>query len=163
MQTLDILKKNKHLGLNIGVDTFVLIDANDETLLKLFSKYKQTFELVLDSTNRMESYVAELNPLAYDIIEFSEKPIILITSGAKNISAMGMFEDNKIKIRNIRSGKIQELIKRYRMPLILFQIDDEDLHLIAEDSSINTEMQDAFEEAGIIKLEANGRVKVIKN
>lgn len=162
MQALDILKNNKHIGIDVESRTYVLVDANDAVLLNKFSNYKSNFELAIDSPNRMESYVNELNPLAYDIVEFSEKPIVITTSSPKNVSELALFETNKIQIRNVRSGSLQDIIRKYRMPLILFLLDDKDNHLLDTKNTISLEMQDAFMEASIIQLESNGRVNVIR-
>ena len=137
MQALDILKNNKHIGIDVESRTYVLVDANDAVLLNKFSNYKSNFELAIDSPNRMESYVNELNPLAYDIVEFSEKPIVITTSSPKNVSELALFETNKIQIRNVRSGSLQDIIRKYRMPLILFLLDDKDNHLLDTKNTIS--------------------------
>ncbi len=158
----EILKNKNFVGIDVENRCYVLVDANNEIALSLFEKYKSNFELVLDSSNRLESYVKELNPLAYDIVEFSEKPIVLVTSGAKNISANAMQENESIQIRIVREGSIQQLIRKHRLPLILCLITDEDRANLSSEDIITTEMQDAFMEAGVIRLEANGRVEIIK-
>lgn len=162
MQALEILKSNSYLGIDVENRSYALIDANNIEAISIFKKYTSTFELVLDSSNRLESYVKELNPLAYDIVEFSEKPIVLVTSGAKNISANAMQTNESIHIRIVREGTIQQLIRKYRLPLLLCLLTDEDRTNLPSENIITTEMQDAFMEAGIIRLEANGRVEVIK-
>ncbi len=162
MQAFDILKDKHFVGIDVENRSYVLIDANNEQALATFEKYRSTFELVLDSSNRLESYVKELNPLAYDIVEFSEKPIVLVTSGAKNISSIAMQANGSILIRIVREGSMQQLIRKYKTPLVLCLISDEDRLNISSEEIITTEMQDAFMDAGIIRLEANGRVEVLK-
>jgi len=162
MQAFEILKSNHYVILDIENRSYVLVDANKDEILASFEQYKNTFELVLDSSNRLESYVNELNPLAYDIVEFSEKPIILVSSGAKNISEKAMISNNSIQIRIVREGSLQQIIRKYRMPLVLTLINDEDRSSLPNEFAISMEMQDAFMDAGIIRLEANGRVEVIK-
>lgn len=162
MQLLDQLKSTHHVGIDVENRSYILIDANDDKTIERFEKYKLTFELVLDSSNRLESYVKELNPLAYDIVEFSEKPIVLVISGAKNISASAMNTNDSIQIRIVREGSLQQLIRKHRMPLLLCLISDDDRSELPADAIFTMEMQDAFMDAGVIRLEANGRVEVIK-
>ncbi len=162
MQAIDILKNTNYLVFDVENRSYALIDANKDEALTPFEKYNLSFELVLDSSNRLDSYINELNPLAYDIVEFSEKPIILVSSGAKNISKKAMHANNSIQIRIVREGTVQQIIRKYRMPLVLTLINDGDRSLIPQEHIINIEMQDAFMDAGIIRLEANGRVEVIK-
>lgn len=162
MQAFEILKNHNYLIFDVENRSYALIDANKDEVLSSFEKYKNTFELVLDSSNRLESYVNELNPLAYDIVEFSEKPIILVSSGAKNISEKAMYATHSVQIRIVREGSVQQIIRKYRMPLVLTLIGDEDRTSIPKEHVVDIEMQDAFMDAGIIRLEANGRIEVIK-
>lgn len=156
------LTKHRFIGIDVENRFYILIDAKDELLIKKYEAYKKSFELVLDSSNRLESYVHELNPLVYDIVEFSEKPIVLMLPGAKNISELAMQEHQTINIRVVREGELQQIIRKYRLPLLLCLLNDEERSTVEESSIITLQMQDAFMDASIIKLEANGKVEIIK-
>ena len=163
MQAFEILKSKSFVVFDTNEKSYVLIDANSADTLEKFKAYNKSFELVLDTSNRIESYVKELNPLAYDIIDYSEKPIVLVCSGAKNVSEKAMLPNESIQLRVVREGSLQQLIRKYRLPLMLSPISDEDRSEIPADSVITIEHQDAFEDSGLIRLEANGRVEVIRN
>lgn len=163
MQAFEILKSNAFVVFDTNEKSYVLIDANSKEALEKFKEYNNSFELVLDTSNRIESYVKELNPLAYDIIDYSEKPIVLVCSGAKNISENAMLPNENVQLRVVREGSLQQLIRKYRLPLVLSPISDEDRASIPSELVITTEHQDAFEDSGLIRLEANGRVEVIRN
>ena len=158
----EFLKNKNYIGIDVENRFYILFDAKNETLIKKYESYKKAFELVLESSNRLESYVQELNPLAYDIVEFSEKPIILMLPGAKNIAELAMQEHQAINIRVVREGSLQQIIRKYRLPLLLCLLNDEERADIDSESIITLPMQDAFMDASIIKLEANGRVEIIK-
>ncbi len=163
MQAFEILKSNAFVVFDTNEKSYVLIDANSKDALEKFKEYNNSFELVLDTSNRIESYVKELNPLAYDIIDYSEKPIVLVCSGAKNISEKAMLPNENVQLRVVRGGSLQQLIRKYRLPLVLSPISDEDRASIPSEFAISTEHQDAFDNSGLIRLEANGRVEVIRS
>lgn len=163
IQHVSVLLKNKnYIGIDVENRFYLLFDAKNVELIKKYEAYKKAFELVLESSNRLESYVQELNPLAYDIVEFSEKPIILMLPGAKNIAELAMQEHQAINIRVVREGSLQQIIRKYRLPLLLCLLNDEERSDLDTESIISLPMQDAFMDASIIKLEANGRVEIIK-
>jgi L-threonylcarbamoyladenylate synthase len=161
-KSFEILKNNFYIGLEVEDRFYILMDAKNEAALKKYESYTAQFELVLESSNRIESYVKELNPLVYDIIEFSEKPMVLMLSGAKNISTLAMQEHQHINIRIVREGTLQALIRKYRLPLILCLLNDEELSDFNPAHTITLPMQDAFMDASVLKLEVNGRVEIIK-
>src|SRR5574343_160646 len=136
MQAFEILKYNAFVVFDTNEKSYVLIDANSNDALEKFKEYNNSFELVLDTSNRIESYVKELNPLAYDIIDYSEKPIVLVCSGAKNISEKAMLPNESIQLRVVREGSLQQLIRKYRLPLVLSPISDEDRSEIPADNVI---------------------------
>jgi hypothetical protein len=73
-----------------------------------------------------------------------------------------MQEHQTINIRIVREGSLQQVIRKYKLPLLLCLLNDEERAEIPEDSILNLSMQDAFMDASIIKLEPNGRVEIIK-
>lgn len=155
--SIELLNKNGELLLEVENRCYSLFDAKNEKVIEKYSQYKNNFCLVLDSTARIDSYLQEANPIAFDIIDLSEKPIVLISSGAKNISSLAMKENSSISLRIIRDGIILQLIRKYRKPLMIVELE------VSEESDfLSIPMEDAFEEAGIIRLESNGRVEVIK-
>lgn len=156
--SIEILNRNSELLIEVENKYYVLFDANKESVIEKYIDLKDKFCLVLDSTARIDSYLQEANPIAFDIIDLSEKPIVLISSGAKNISSMAMMPNSSISIRIIREGYILQIIRKYRKPLMLVETNTSD-----DSESIQLPMEDALEEAGIIRLEPNGRVEVIKN
>jgi L-threonylcarbamoyladenylate synthase len=162
LKIADTLKNKNYIGIDVENRFYILLDAQNNELLIKYQSHISKFELVLDSSNRLESYVYDLNPLAHDIIEFSEKPIVLMLPGAKNISDLAMQEHQTINIRIVREGSLQQVIRKYKLPLLLCLLNDEERAEIPEDSILNLSMQDAFMDASIIKLEPNGRVEIIK-
>lgn len=161
-KALETLKANHYIGLEVEDRYYVLLEANHEESVVKFKDYQHSFELVLDSSNRLESYVAELNPLAYDIIDFSEKPIVLISIGGKNLAPSAIMPDTSIQIRVVREGDLQQFIRKFRMPILLCAISDEDASMLEESNTYSCSMQDAFLESSLIRLDPNGRVEILR-
>lgn len=98
-------------------------DATNTEAVKKIYKLKQRDEaksmiILLDTENKLESYVSEVNPLAYDLIEYAENPLTLIMPGAKNISPALIGSDGSIGVRISKHPFCQQLIQRLRKPLV---------------------------------------------
>jgi L-threonylcarbamoyladenylate synthase len=77
--------------------------TNTEAIKKIF-RLKQRDEaksmiILLDTENKLESYITEVNPLAYDLIEYAENPLTLVMPGAKNMSPALIAADGSVAIR----------------------------------------------------------------
>jgi L-threonylcarbamoyladenylate synthase len=64
--------------------------TNTEAIQKIY-RLKQRDEaksmiILLDTDNKLQSYISEVPDIAYDLIEFAENPLTLVMPGAKNIS-----------------------------------------------------------------------------
>jgi L-threonylcarbamoyladenylate synthase len=98
-------------------------DATNTEAIKRIYKLKQRDEaksmiILLDTENKLESYVSDMNPLAYDLIEYAENPLTLVMPGAKNISKALISSDGSIGIRISKYPFCQQLIQRLRKPLV---------------------------------------------
>ncbi len=96
--------------------------SNTEAIKKIF-RLKQRDEaksmiILLDTENKLESYVQEVNPLAYDLIEYAENPLTLVMPGAKNLSPAVIAPDGSAAIRVCNHDFCKQLIQRLRKPLV---------------------------------------------
>ena len=96
--------------------------TNTEAVKKIF-KLKQRDEaksmiILLDTANKLESYITDLNPLAYDLIDYAENPLTLVMPGAKNISPALIAADGSVGIRVAKHPFCEQLIQRLRKPLV---------------------------------------------
>src|SRR6185312_13034114 len=98
-------------------------DATNTDAIQKIYKLKQRDEkksmiILLDTENKLESYVSDVNLLAYELIEYAERPLTLVMPGAKNISASLISEDGSIGIRIAKHPFCEQLIQRLRKPLV---------------------------------------------
>lgn len=96
--------------------------TNTEAVKKIF-RLKQRDEaksmiILLDTDNKLESYVSDVNPIAYNLIEYAENPLTLVLPGAKNISPALISSDGSVGIRICKHPFCQQLIQRMRRPLV---------------------------------------------
>lgn len=74
--------------------------------------------VLLDNDNKLQSYVREIPEVAYDLIEYTEKPLTIIYSGAKNLATNVINEDGSVGIRIVKHPFCQQLIQRFRIPIV---------------------------------------------
>lgn len=96
--------------------------TNTEAVKKIFA-LKQREEaksmiILLDTDNKLQSYVREVPDIAYDLIEYAENPLTLVMPGAKNISEALIAADGSVGIRVAKHPFCEQLIQRLRKPLV---------------------------------------------
>src|ERR1700749_3339525 len=94
--------------------------TNTEAVKKIYS-LKQRDEaksmiILLDTVNKLESYVSNVNPLAFDLIEYAENPLTLVMPGAKNISPALISNDGSVGVRVAKHEFCKQLIQRMKKP-----------------------------------------------
>ena len=64
--------------------------TNTEAIQKIYALKQRAQEksmiILLDTENKLESYIRDVPAIAYDLIEFAENPLTLVMPGAKNLS-----------------------------------------------------------------------------
>src|ERR1700761_5271571 len=98
-------------------------DATNTEAIKKIYALKQRDEaksmiILLDTENKLESYIQEVPSIAYDLIEYAENPLTLVMPGAKNISSSLISADGSVGVRVAKHDFCQQLIQRLRKPLV---------------------------------------------
>ena len=96
--------------------------TNSEAVAKIYALKNRadtkSMIILLDTENKLQSYVQEVPDVAYDLIEYSEKPLTIIYSGAKNLAENLISVDKTIGIRIPKHDFCQQLIQRFRKPIV---------------------------------------------
>ncbi|WP_342647761.1 L-threonylcarbamoyladenylate synthase [Mucilaginibacter sp. CSA2-8R] len=96
--------------------------TNTEAIQKIYALKQRAQEksmiILLDTENKLESYIREVPAIAYDLIEFAENPLTLVMPGAKNISPALIAADGSVGVRVSTHPFCQQLIQRLRKPLV---------------------------------------------
>jgi L-threonylcarbamoyladenylate synthase len=154
--------------------------CNPEAVEKVF-KLKGRDEaksmiILLDTENKLPSYVKDVPEIAYDLIEFAENPLTIIYSGAKNLAANTIARDGTVAIRITRDEFSKQLIQRFRKPIVSTSanISNEpsptnfqeisDKIIDGVDLVVNWKQDDLSPKkpSTIMKLEADGRFSFIR-
>lgn len=155
-------------------------DATNVEAIKKIHKIKnrsdaQTFVILVESVGRLQSIV-DVPDLAWDIIDLSEKPVTLVYDNPKGLPKELVAADNTIAIRLINDLFCKKLISRINAPIVSTSANlsgepsPKDFQSISqkikeEVDFIFPECEDFiphFKASSIIKLSADGRVKVIR-
>jgi L-threonylcarbamoyladenylate synthase len=98
-------------------------DATNTEAVKKIYRLKQRDEaksmiILLDSDNRLQSYISDVPELAYDLINYAENPLTLVLPGARSISPALISADGSIGVRVVKHPFCEQLIQRLRKPLV---------------------------------------------
>ena len=94
-----------------------------DRLLKKYIRIKNRSDsksmlVLLENANMLNSYVKEVPDIAWELIEASTKPLTVIYPGAKNLAGNLIADDGSIGIRIVNDSFCEELISRFRKPLV---------------------------------------------
>jgi len=74
--------------------------------------------VLLENDNKLSSYVNEVPEIAYQLIEYTERPLTIVYSGAKNLAPNLIAEDGSIGIRIVAHAFCNLLLQRFRKPIV---------------------------------------------
>ena len=74
--------------------------------------------ILLDSDNKLQSYVQDVPEVAYQLIEYTERPLTIIYPGAKNLPPNLLADDGSIGIRVVQHPFCSALLQRFRKPIV---------------------------------------------
>jgi len=74
--------------------------------------------LLLDSPGRLQSFVKEVPSNAWDLIEFTEKPLTIVYETPNHLAPSVLAADGSVGIRITRDVFCQRLVERLRKPIV---------------------------------------------
>lgn len=96
--------------------------TNPEAIEKVFAlkgrDKSKSMLILLHNDNQLASYVKEIPEVAYELIEATDRPLTIVYSGAKNLAPNALAEDGSIGIRIVDHPFCQQLLQRFRKPII---------------------------------------------
>jgi L-threonylcarbamoyladenylate synthase len=98
-------------------------DATNESAVDKVNEIKgraaeKSLIVLLDNDNKLQSYVTEIPDVAYELIEYAEKPLTIVFSGAKNLAKNAINADGSIGIRIVKHDFCIQLLQRFRKPIV---------------------------------------------
>lgn len=156
-------------------------DATNEKAVERIYQIKQRNDqksmlILLDNAGKIPSYIDKMPDIAWDLIDLAEKPLTIIYPQAKNLAQNLIAPDGSIGIRITNETFSQQLIKRFKKPVVSTSANISGEKAPDNFSAINLQIidlvdyvvnwrQDDFAQAppsGILKLGVNGEIKVIR-
>lgn len=98
-------------------------DATNEAAVARINALKgraaeKSLIVLLDTDNKLQSYVSEIPDVAYQLIEYAENPLTIVFSGAKNLAKGVINADGTVGIRIVRHDFCEQLLQRFRKPIV---------------------------------------------
>lgn len=154
--------------------------TNEEAVEKIIRikgrKEDKNFIILLHSEHQLEGYTNQIPDVAYQLIEYAEKPLTIIYSGAKNLPPNVIAKDGSIAIRIVKHKFCSTLLQRFRKPILSTSANisgepsaryyDEIDESIKKQVDYSVEYGQDIDTGGtastIIKIEEDGRFKFIR-
>ena len=98
-------------------------DASNEEAVRRIFRLKQREDskamiCLVDSADRMQRYLRQVPDVAWDLVEYAEKPLTLILDGAVNLAPSLLAEDGSVGLRVTRENISHELCYRYQRAIV---------------------------------------------
>ncbi len=154
--------------------------TNVEAVEKVYS-LKQRAEskaliLLVDSMVKVQSYIAEVPDIAWDLVELSEKPLTIIYDEARGLAKNLIAEDGSVAMRVTGEDFSRKLCQRMKVPVVSTSANISGTPAPGVFSEISQEIIDGVDyvvyykrdyvervkPSSIIKLSVSGVVKIIR-
>ncbi len=156
-------------------------DATNEEAVRRVYEIKRRVDskaliVLTDSEPKVQFYVSEVPEIAWQLLDVAVKPLTLIYPGARNLAPNLLAEDGSVAIRITHEPFSQRLCQRFRKAIVstsanvsgnpaprtFAEISDEIKEAV--DFIVETRRNEQTEAtpSSIIKLEADGSIKIIR-
>jgi len=156
-------------------------DATNEAAVKRVYEIKRRADsksmlVLMENVNLLERYMQEVPEIAYDLIELTDKPMTIIYPDAKNLAPNLLAEDGSVGIRITTERFTQQLIQRFRKPIVSTSANISGEPSPAFFGEVSEEVKSAVDyvvefrqddlnpakPSSIIKLGVGGEIKIIR-
>lgn len=98
-------------------------DATNEVAVKRIFDIKKRVDtkamlVLVDSSAKIQAYIEDVPDMAWDLIEFTEKPLTIIYPDAKNLAKNLIAEDKSVGIRVTNEAFSKSLCAQFRKPIV---------------------------------------------
>ena len=132
--------------------------------------------VLVDSTVKVNFYVSDVPAVAWDLIEFTTKPLTIIYSGARNLAPNLLAEDGSVGIRVTNEEFSRRLCQQFRKAIVSTSANISGQPGAANFTEISEEVKSAVDyivgfrqddmsrpkPSSIIKLDKGGVIKIIR-
>ncbi len=132
--------------------------------------------VLVDDESRLQRYVKDVPSNAFDLIEFSERPMTIIYPKGTNFPPTVVAEDGSVAIRIVKDEFCKQLIRKLNKPLIstsanisneptpsnFSDISNEVLQGVDYVVNLRQQEKNNSQPSIILRLEINGKIKFIR-
>ncbi|MEP7263827.1 MAG: L-threonylcarbamoyladenylate synthase [Bacteroidota bacterium] len=154
--------------------------TNDEAVEKIFQlKIRDEVKsliLLIDTENKLGRYVKDVPEQAWDLIEFSTKPLTIIYDQGLNVSKKAIANDGSLAIRVTKDPFCKQLIYKFGKPIVstsanmsgtsspatFAEIDSRVLNGVDYVVNLRQNEKTGNKASAIIRLGAKGQIKIIR-
>lgn len=156
-------------------------DATNENAVKKVFEIKKRVDskallVLVDSAVKVDFYVSDVPEVAWDLVEYAEKPLTIIYSNARNLANNLVAADGSVGIRVTKEDFSKRLCERFRKAIVSTSANIAGEPTPSNFSEISNEILEAVdyvvnyrqEETGkpkpssIIRVEKGGLFKIIR-
>lgn len=182
LKALEVLRKGGIILYPTDTIWGIGCDATNAAAVKRVYDIKQREDsksmlVLMENPNLMLGYIEEMPEVAWDLIEFAEKPTTIIYDGAKNLAANLIAADGSIGIRITKEAFTQKLIQRFRKPIVSTsanisgQPSPQNFSEISEEIKLKVDYVVSYRQgekenpapSSIIKLGVSGLIKILRH
>ena len=122
-QAIEVLKKGGIILYPTDTVWGIGCDAtNAEAVARIYQLKKRedskSMLVLLENPNRLNSYIEEVPEVAWELVDVADKPLTIVYPGAKNLAKNLIAGDGSIGIRISGEAFTQQLIQRFRKPIV---------------------------------------------
>ena len=122
-QAIEVLKKGGIILYPTDTVWGIGCDAtNAEAVARIYQLKKRedskSMLVLLENPNRLNSYIEEVPEVAWELVDVADKPLTIVYPGAKNLAKNLIAGDGSIGIRISGEEFTQQLIQRFRKPIV---------------------------------------------
>ncbi len=154
--------------------------TNSEAVKRIYELKKRadnkSMLVLIDNENRLSQYIREVPEITWELLDAADSPLTIIYSGAKNLAQNLVGEDGSIGIRIAKDEFCQQLISRFRKPIVSTSANISGTNSPATFSEISEEIKNGVDyivkwkqddcskkaPSSIIKLDNKGRIEIIR-
>jgi len=96
--------------------------ANEEAVRRIFQLKRRedskSMICLVDSADRMQRYLRKVPDVAWDLVEYADKPLTLILDGAQNLAPSLIAEDGSVGLRVTKENISHELCYRFERAVV---------------------------------------------
>lgn len=154
--------------------------TNEEAVRRVYEIKKRADSkamlVLVDSPVKVDFYVSDVPPIAWDLMEVADKPLTIIYAGARNLAPNLLADDGSVGIRVTRERFSQQLCQRFRKAIVSTSANISGQPGAANFGEISDEIKQAVDyivgyrqddmsrprPSSIVKLDEKGNIRIIR-